>query len=315
MQEPTDNSGGYVNFSWTYLYSNTSIEDLWLKDSLATWVFVRNVLTTVFGSVAFLGNVLTVIVALAKKEIRKKFSNYQIINLAIKDAIIGGIMVYLSVIEMTGLWTKKNSINLGIIASMLLLTSSSLTIIMIAMERCFAIVAPFQHSRYVTKKRLTIIIVIDWFVTISLANIFPITNMEIDIWVVGQFVMLCAPVLTFIIYLVIILVVRRHDTKIRQSANRSERKKRKQHVEMIKTFTLVAGIFIICYIPYIIILEISLATFSLGLFKSLIILDTFIPLNSAANMFIYWWRIPEFRMAYMRALCCHRNMGSALKGV
>ncbi|XP_033107371.1 D(1C) dopamine receptor-like [Anneissia japonica] len=311
MQDPTDIFGENFNVSWTYSYSDISSADL-----LASWEFVIYVIGIVFGSVAFLGNVFTVIIALAMEEIRGKFSNYQIISLAMKDAIIGGITVYSYVILLIRQWQKIYSSNLGIIASMLL-TSSSLTIIMIATERCFAIIAPFQHSRYVTKKRLTIIIVIDWFVTISLAIIFPITNMDNGIWVVRDCVMLCAPVLTFIVYLVIILAVRRHETKIKQLANNIfQRKKRNQNVQMIKTFTLVAGIFIICYIPYgVFVLQYYLSPFSLGLLMAGRIFATLIPLNSAANMFIYWWRIPEFRMAYMRVLCCHKNMGSTLKGV
>ncbi|XP_033119043.1 beta-2 adrenergic receptor-like [Anneissia japonica] len=306
-EEPTDISGENVNCSWTNQYSNTSIADLWFADQVAFWSFVRNVIVVVFGSIAFIGNVFTFIVALATEKIRKKFSNYQIINLAMKDAIVGGSYVCICVTA----FQKLNIIIIFSIILNLMCVSSSLTIIMIAMERCFAIVAPFQHSRYVTTKILTIVIVLDWFVTISLLVItIQITNVLNGLYVVARYVIICAPVLTFIVYLVIILAVRRHASKINQSVRISHRKKSKQNVEIIKTFTLVAGIFIICYFPYgVVNIFVNNRGFSLDLLRTIYILNTLIPLNSAANMFIYWWRIPEFRMAYMRALCCHRNTG------
>ncbi|XP_033118338.1 uncharacterized protein LOC117117955 isoform X2 [Anneissia japonica] len=68
----------------------TYTEEWWHK----AVVNACNWITIVFGSVAFVGNIFILMVALAANEIRKKRSSYLMVNLAIKDAMLGLLFLF-----------------------------------------------------------------------------------------------------------------------------------------------------------------------------------------------------------------------------
>ncbi|XP_033118510.1 lysophosphatidic acid receptor 1-A-like [Anneissia japonica] len=299
-QELTNATDGSANTS--LLHSNSEPAESVADVLFSAFIFLAII---VFGSVAFFGNITTICVALTTKEIRRKRSNYQIMNLAVKDAIMGALFIVM-------LCTIAPEVNHLSFIAFVLSHSSSITILTVAMERCFAVIAPFQHIRYVTKKALIIVIVIDWCVNISLvithelvySYFYRYAFQEVTfIYCLG---LLIASVVTFLLHLVMILVVRRHASNINQLTNVSQRRIR-QNTNLIVTFALIAGIFLACYLPFAVTILIDLIRGNLNLHKARVILCPFLPFNSAANMFIYWWRIPEFQMAYMRTLCCQRN--------
>ncbi|XP_033125601.1 D(1A) dopamine receptor-like isoform X1 [Anneissia japonica] len=273
---------------------------------------VSAVIQPIFGSIAFVGNTFTLIVALATKQIRKKRSSFLIMDLAVKDAMIGALYVFYGI-------CLSHDVVLGnlefvYIIECVLVSTSALVIILIAMERYFAIIAPFKHLRYVTKRALFIAIFLDWFISTSVVITLKFTfNLDVFIKVnlISVCMLLSVSVTTAFIYLVILLAVRRDSLQLKQSRNVSERYIRKQNVNIIFTFSLVAGILFLCYMPYalayIIVHTKALSTTDskpLGMvqFKDVLVFRLFIPLNSAVNVFIYWLRIPELRMAYKNVL-------------
>ncbi|XP_071947964.1 adenosine receptor A2b-like [Antedon mediterranea] len=291
---------------------NGSMENSTSHQSWMCHVTIR-VVQGLLGSFAFIGNIFTLIVAMFTKEIRRKQSNYLILNLAMTDAAIGAVCAIL------GIYGIKKSVGLNFIIESVLVCSSSIVIILIASERCFAIILPFKHRRYVTKKALVTVICLDWCVILSIIlTVYLQTDLGdayIILNLVSVSILLCVSLLNALIYLAIILAVRQNAIRIRNTGNVFQRSERKRNIKMIITFTLIAGILIACCIPYAVsfiifyCLDYKKKTFSQSeLIEVIFIIKLLTPLNSGINTFVYWWRITEFRTAYIRAIrgifCC-----------
>ncbi|XP_033118337.1 beta-2 adrenergic receptor-like isoform X1 [Anneissia japonica] len=275
----------------------TYTEEWWHK----AVVNACNWITIVFGSVAFVGNIFILMVALAANEIRKKRSSYLMVNLAIKDAMLGLLFLFQGICNYAVI--QGIGVLIASMMRMVLLISSAFVIILIAMERCFAIIAPFQHRRYCTKKALINAIILEWIISISIVCLlckYFLNNLPQTYF----YVFILGSTTTILIYLLIFLIVKRHSSKNKHALSVSQNNKRKRSIYVIITFAFIAEILAICFIlnAVVFILEswvqISIQTVVLSWVFYLLL-----PLNSAVNIFIYMWRIPEFRVAYKRILC------------
>ncbi|XP_033122994.1 adrenocorticotropic hormone receptor-like [Anneissia japonica] len=296
-------NGSIFNFT----YDEFSSYQYYWEEETNYFVDVVYLLIATVGCIAFVGNAFIIGVALSTVKIRKKRSNYFIMNLALQDAFVGFTVATIYIITYKSAYTDLNISILTFCSYTYtaLLLSSMLAILMIAIERCFAIIAPFQHRLYVTKFTLSVAIFIDWLV---FGGMYIFLKYFEGSPLVMPIFMLCIISTNFLIYLVIFLSVKIHSSKIQRVCNRpiSRKKQMNRDARLITTFAILLGILITCFVPFWV-LDILLRTSSSPAVNEAIFVTTvLIPLNSAVNMFVYWWRIPEFRTAYKRVFSCKK---------
>ena len=98
----------------------------------------------------------------------------------------------------------------------------------------------------------------------------------------------------------------KHQHRSVASQNQSEgaNSEMKQNLRVLKAFTLVVGIFCMCWIPFMCLLEVSVHTDARSLQgPAFVLFPLLVFTNSAANPFIYAHRMTPFRLAMKRIVC------------
>ncbi|XP_037546499.1 lysophosphatidic acid receptor 2b [Nematolebias whitei] len=314
-----DQHGCYYNYSVKFFYDerNKTISDYWRTRD---YVVVSLGLTVCF--VVILSNLL-VIVAIFKNR-RFHFPIYYLLgNLALADFFAG--VSYLHLMFHTGPWTIKLSINQWFVRQTLVdtsLTASVLNLLAVAVERHQTIFSMQLHSK-MSKRRVFVIILFIWLVAIIMGLIPSMGwNCLCDLDVCSTMAPLYSRsylvfwavlnLLTFSImvgvYTRIFLYVRR---KSRQMSQHTSQFKHKETVlNLMKTVSMILGLFVICWTPGLVLLLLD----GLDCTKcNVLVYEKYVLVlaecNSLVNPIIYSFRDSDMRRTFKEILCflCKRN--------
>ncbi|XP_033110820.1 histamine H2 receptor-like [Anneissia japonica] len=266
------------------------------------------ILTLLIGVVAIAENLVTVLMLCFVRQLRK-LQNVLIANLAVVDFLVGVATTWFVTSHLYR--SSYNTYSLLSLNSTSNAMFSLIWIFAVSLERFLAVVvAPLRYRYIVNKCRLLISCILIWlfsicFMTCILTMIaFGLYDPKyLQIVYLVYFSMTCT---VGIVYLIIFSSVKcqskRFQTGCVFGAARQARLR-----SLFFTFAILFGILCLCLLPnqlfmmYVINNQSPNIVFSLdNTFKAVFydINHMLLPLNSALNPFVYWWRIPEFRQAY-----------------
>lgn len=137
-------------------------------DASSIWIFVDSFLLIVIVS----GNVLTILAIAWARKLRSVVSNYFILNLAVSDLLVGASLLYHQAFYMGHSLNHNKAMCISRIVIIGLACGGSIcNLIAIAIDRYIAIVHPLAYNAYATRKRVLIIIAIEWTCTMGVSSI------------------------------------------------------------------------------------------------------------------------------------------------
>ena len=198
------------------------------------------------------------------------------------------------------------------IAGYCLCTVSFLTLTALSLDRCIALHFHFRYKVIVIVKRVTSLLIFIWLSGISYGASFLwsptfVEYFSIVIIAVGLFIS------TFV-YFKIYRVTRRHQAQIHAQVQLQVGQEEGNSLNMAqykKTFLnmlLIYGIFLFCYLPYLVVRAVvvntGLTPYTQSILEFTLVL---LLLNSSLNPFIYCWRFQQIRSTVketIRKMCC-----------
>lgn len=207
---------------------------------------------------------------------------------------------------------------------------SSYSIIAMSLTCYVAINNPMEYKSTITKRRLKIFIAVLWVISLTTC-VFPVTNISEKTYTLiylHTHASLPAILLTVIYVNVFRALARRSRELQNNGVNMIVNSKHVLERERKMTFTIIIilVLFYVSYMPQYITLHLlhlcESCQQSITFHKIDVILSRFLYLSSAINPFIYVWRVPKYRLAFIECLklfgkkvkCLRTEDGSALHG-
>ena len=185
----------------------------------------------------------------------------------------------------------------------------------VSVERYIGIFKPLHYEQLITDKRAWITIILTWVFGVAVSIIALTGEMPISPGLICVLhVMLKPERLRFItcissILLIIVAIINTKIIKAIQHQQRSiapetqESATLKENLHIAKTFLMVVGVFAVCTIPMLLLLEISIHVPQESLKgPPIMILFTLTLVNNAANPIIYALRMKSFRTAMRQTM-------------
>lgn len=254
-----------------------------------------------------IGNALIIIV-IRKDPLRtlRSFTSSRILfSMAIADVLVGSILCPLLadwslLIGVGNQPTFSVSLPLAINAA---LTSVSVGhVLLLTIDRLFALFVPLQYRVKVTNRRVSIATILIWGYALVLGVLHAAL---LDHFIIFSIIYTAQVLIavTIIICVNVVILYRFHSNPTRKESNMSsiqiqhfyQREKR-----LFKSIALIVCVFFLCFTPWFIIDSLlyfcMLCRRSLdALMKGLWFSSIFIYINSALNPFLYSWRLARFR--------------------
>uniref|UniRef100_A0AAY5K9I2 Dopamine D1 receptor n=1 Tax=Esox lucius TaxID=8010 RepID=A0AAY5K9I2_ESOLU len=288
-----------------------------------------------------LGNILVCSAVTKFRHLRSKVTNYFVISLAVSDLLVAVlVMPWKAVTEMAGFWPFGSFCDTWVAFDIMCSTASILNLCIISVDRYWAISSPFFYERKMTPKVAFVMISVAWMLSILISFIPDSPNSlnrtyAISTSLISFYIPVIIMVATYTqIYRIahrqisrIAVLERaaenaknRHDSMGKGGSSISESESSfkitfKRERKVLKTLTLIMGVFVCCWLPFFILncivpfcepppsggaegfTCISPTTFNVFVW--------FGWANSSLNPIIYAFN-PDFRKAFSILLGCHR---------
>ncbi|XP_062857132.1 trace amine-associated receptor 13c-like [Trichomycterus rosablanca] len=272
------------------------------------------ILLYVFAAIVVLltlgGNLLVIISVFHFKKLHTP-TNMLVLSLAISDFLIGALVMP-PILSWTieSCWILGQGFCIIFLINLMFLTCISIyNVVLIAVDRYFALSNPFLYMNKVSVMRINVVIVINWCVCLVYSFVLLYFNGNVSSWtkcpevcslffnevlsvidLVFTFIFPCSVII--ILYSGVFVIAKKHATAIRelskQTRSQTHTESMKSERKAAKVLGILVSVFIACLLPYYIQ---SLVGDLQYVQKSLII----ICLNSTINPVIYALFYPWFR--------------------
>ena len=285
-------------------------------------------LATVFCLATVIGNVL-VCLAIMRDPFRKMKTpfHYFLLSLSGTDLLVGLLldptMIVVHIREARGTINNADNLQTSHMVHMLyfiLGTASVLTLAALAADRYVSVTSPVKYSTKITSKRAIVTSVVIWVVSLG----FSLLYFKLGFFLYSFIFANTAVFTTFFILLFVhrsILGRLRERSKFWQDQRAAENtmceklqsakniKNIKKESKVAKTLSIVLLTFLVSFVPACVI--IYLLNFCLSCNCLLVhwlrdIQKLTISLNSAVNPYLYAWRLPQFKKAFLKLLHLQR---------
>lgn len=261
-----------------------------------SWVYVG---VGIYSALVFLivaGNLLIIIAFFTTTKLKTK-TNYFIFSLAVADLLVGLFSVPLWIYFILTLDFRNALYEYYQMGDIVSGVSSILHLTCISIERCYAIVAPLKH-RKISKAKIFAGIVFSWLLAIFNALLRKLSGWK-DVAIFNTFTFFFVPLLLIVAaYIAIFFVAKR-------SLKEHSRRSLKKDLHVAYTVALVTGVFVICWLPFFLVILIfkwcSTCTFVWDM-RVLMAVKVLHFGNSAMNPIIYSVRNRRFNRAFKRIL-------------
>ena len=278
----------------------------------STFLSVLNIFLSI---TAFLGNTL-ILAALRKESSLHPPSKLLLRSLASTDLCVGLILQPLSVIYSMSVVNEQCSICPFIFFTLfftnfVLGKVSLFTLTAISVDRLLALLLGLRYKQAVTLKRTYVIVITFWVVSTALPTI-NFWNHHILSWCTVAVVSLCL-VISFFSYTKIFLTLRHHQTQIQDQAqqpNQANQLNIARYRKAVSTALWLQLTLVACYLPYGIVMALSLTYDRLpsSVFITRRYTFALVLLNSSLSPILYFWKMDEVRQAVKdtirQVLCC-----------
>ena len=255
-----------------------------------------------------IGNAIVIVVFTRSKQLRKR-KFYLLINLAIADFLVGAIVLPWWVTELghfSPLWKHQVNIWTGKIMKNTLqfLTFASLiNLMMISLERMYAIFWPLKH-RVLETKTYYVLIGLSWFLPILQFSVQIAMDLKLITSTLSLLVwlsLMCLPLLIICVSYVSIWVKMKFGRHPQHHVTTAQDRKLTVSLLLVTAVSLVTWLpFSALYLAIFLFRVLPLTCFIRKILFSLVIL---LFVNSLVNPIIYSFRMPRFRQAVLTLFC------------
>ncbi|XP_033098391.1 trace amine-associated receptor 3-like [Anneissia japonica] len=272
---------------------------------------VSDIGSLLISIVAVLGNLVVIGAVSIFRPLQRKH-NILVVNLSFADFAYGCVSTFLVLVVMV----SEISPEAGVAAMIMMdcfTIISSLSILAITLERAFAIMAPYKHTKVVTQKRLVCLGITCWFT----GALFSFVSVDISWYIydctMDTTIITIPTFLACVLYIPIFIIANRHAQMLRSRVGMGN--KVKTALKTLKTFAIVVAVLWTCVVCSLV----SIINCAQWKNKSdyersgraLHILLLAFPLSAACNPFIYCWRNAMFRSGvktfFQRMFACNNS--------
>ena len=264
------------------------------------------------GLAAATGNAV-VFWLLYKNRSLRTISNRFLASLSVADFLVGLVIDPFWIVIRRLIQPPNRSILWNVIGLLWIHTTAATTfnLCCVSVDRFIAIRFPFRYHAIVTKRRCYTAIIVVWLISLGL----PFTRMSVDrdnraeLWLSFTIITFLIPLfLVTFCYICIFKAARKQFGRILGNYDENIRVRNMQNVKAIKTVSFVLGVYIITWMPSLVLQSVHsyyMATnhrckdIKLNLFVWPWV-ETIALTSSAINPWIYYFRNEEFRQAFRR---------------
>ena len=291
------NTSEQVCTSFTLIYPKVTF-------SMKFTAVVTSIVNAVTSISAIFGNTLIIYIILKHRRLQNP-SNLLLGSLGITDLLVGLIEQPLTVARRSMELHKtlicsirKTCFYVGYFCAV----ASVLNIALISLDRCLAVLFPFEYETLVENRKYCWVIASVWtawsiFNLLSALNILPRRTFfygSLMIIIISFGIV----IISYTLIYRVVLKLRRQTTSVERSYEPDRRTKQQKHHQMAKTFGITIGVLLLCYIPKISILYIKVSRETRYTAEAWA--DMLVFINSSLNPIIYCYRITEIREAMLR---------------
>ena len=284
-------------------------------NSQLTGLSVGNIFLSI---TAFCGNAL-ILAALHKVSCLHPSSKLFYRNLAISDFLTGFVVepvlitYWISVVKQQ--WTIcRYSVVAFQSLSLILFSVSLLTMTAISIDRLLSLLLGIRYRQIVTLKRVVLIVVAFWVMSIAGASSVFFRYSQISAWYGHILIALCLVTSTFS-YAKIYQTLHQHRIQIQHQVHRDQLANRAisplnmaRYKKAVSTAMWIQLILAVCYIPQAIVaVFLTQKGITSPVYTALQYGQTLIFLNSSLNPSFYFWKVGEVRQAVknkVKQICC-----------
>ena len=236
-----------------------------------------------------------------------------VVNLAMCDLLTGAIpgscSLYYNIAIFTG-QPKQELVGLSIlavVAGVMTNIVSSCTIAAMSLDRLFSVSSPHQYTASVTKAKIKVFIAVVWIYSLLFSCLGRMGVSYTAFVVLYCHIHVTVPLVILpVVYWKTYRALRLHNNLVRNLADGREQidlVHRRRERKMVFAFLLVLISFYVTFLPQYIVQNIYLLSPSLAERSSfnffLYASNKFVFLNCTLNPFIYAWRVPKYKQAFM----------------
>ena len=302
--------------------SEEALVQVWLNIDNADTIFTTvTVLATITFPITTFGNFLIVLSIWMDppRKLRSSPSNLIIFSMAVADLLVGLVASPLHAFWAWALLHKYTNASLRFLIFFGTLINVSVGhILLLSIDRFFAVVTPLQYRAKVTSKRVCIVSSTCWIYFLLFGFVFSLLRKHYALMrILCNVQIFCILICIVVINVFTMYRFRKysHSTEVlddrhagvpRQMILQRER-------TVSKAIAIVIYAFLLCFIPWLIVQMIMYICFTCNF--SLLMLGHFIAAavmyaNSAINPFLYAWRLPKYKETFKHILkkrtCCGR---------
>ncbi|XP_032241227.2 apelin receptor [Nematostella vectensis] len=237
------------------------------------------------------------------KSFRIKKSSYLLVNLTVADLMVGLTLFGLALCSLAGPTLLEKYRYIWSVANGISVDGSLFSFTVIAIERTYAIFAPFKH-RQLTAKHYTLAISMSWLLSILLEIPIMLKNANI-LAVTTTYIFTVRSIKIVLAIIGLLMVVGCYMAiwiKLKFCNSSPNARFARSNNKLTQTLFIVTVLSFLCYLPMA---AYTIYYFWFGspqrqIYQYCIIL---LHVNSFANFLVYSYRIPEFRRELWRILC------------
>ena len=295
-------------------YLDTSLEEYF--SDLRNFSLAAIIANVPLALLAVLGNGL-VFVAYYQNESIRSAANTALVSLAITDFLSGAVCQPLHIYDDVLVLNNRTDIfcrqrgELRFFSTIFLLGATLLNLSVITLDRYVAVFHSLRYPELVTEARvalLSAIIWLAWTSTIALAATLATTTLVLIIFVI----VLVSNVSWIVIANVkIYREIRRLHNNQAAVANQREELRRAAVRKSAQTVGIIVGLLFLCYVPLVLCVTFFLATkYNAITYRKFLHVARSVGFsNSALNVFVYFWKNTEMRVAMLKVVNLHGKFG------
>ena len=277
------------------------------------WMKFTTIVTSTINAVtsvsATLGNAFIIYVVLRHERLRNP-SNILLASLSVTDLLVGLIEQPLSVVRRS---MEIQNIHICIIrliylyVGYLCAVASVVNIALICIDRCLAVLCPYEYEALAEIRKYCWVIVGVWMAW-SIFNLLSALNiLSWRIFFFGAILITIISIVTVIISYSLIyrvaLKLHRQTLAVGTIGEQNGRTKQRKNYQMAKTLAISIAVLVLCYVPKVSILSIRMVKDSAEMtYIADAWADMFVLINSSFNPIIYCYRLTEIREAVLRTI-------------
>ena len=302
--------------------SEEALVQFWLKVDNADTIFTTvAVLAAMTFPIATIGNLLIVLLVWMDplRKLRSSPSNFIIFSMAVADLLVGLVACPLAAFWAWALLYKYTNASFGFLKIFTTLINVSVGhVLLLSIDRFFAVVTPLQYRAKVTSKRVCIVSVACWIYFLLFGFVFFL--LEKHHALMGTIYSVQIFCILICIVIINVLTLYRfhkysHSTEAldEQNAGFSRQMILQRERTVSKAIVIVISAFLLCFIPWFVVLMILYICLTCNFSLLMLVYSiaaAVVYANSAINPFLYAWRLPKYRETFKHIFkkrkCCGR---------